>query len=153
VLNDAFLGRNIEIDQHVAAKDQIHALHERHLGVVAEIEAGEVDAGADLVFDLKFVAVGGGEVFPPVEVGGVAQRVGAVDAGLGGFDGTIIEVGCGDLEGPTLEELLALLQRVLGPDTLATERKRTSTAGRQEFSGGAWLITSCTATPWRSTIM
>lgn len=32
-------------------------------------------------------------------------------------------------------------------------RKRTSTAGRQEFSAGAWLMASCTAVPRRSTIM
>jgi hypothetical protein len=34
VLNDATLGSQIEVDKHVAAKDDIYALHEGHARIV-----------------------------------------------------------------------------------------------------------------------
>ncbi len=62
MLDDLALGGEVEIDEHVAAEDEVHALHEDHLGVVAEIEAGEGDEGADFVLDLQRVAGSGREV-------------------------------------------------------------------------------------------
>jgi hypothetical protein len=34
VLNDAPLGSQVEIDQHVAAEDDIDTLHEEHAGII-----------------------------------------------------------------------------------------------------------------------
>src|ERR1700733_1825246 len=63
VLNDATLGGDVEIDQDVAAEDEVHAFHEEHFAVVVEIETGEGDAAANFVVDAKLVVFGWGESF------------------------------------------------------------------------------------------
>src|SRR5580693_1492717 len=111
VLDDAALGGDVEIDEDIAAEDEIHALHEEHLAVVVEIEAGEVDAAAHFVVDAEFFVFGGREIFALVEIAGVAQGVAAVDAVPGGFDGAVVEIGGLDFEGPAFEEFFALFEQ------------------------------------------
>src|ERR1035441_54261 len=69
----------VKIDQHVAAEDHIHAFHEKHPGVVLQVHAAEGDQLFDLRVHLQFLLIDDGEIFPLVEVGGVAQRVVAID--------------------------------------------------------------------------
>jgi hypothetical protein len=45
MLNHAPLRSQVEIDKHVAAKNYVHAFHERHAGVVGKIQAAEADVG------------------------------------------------------------------------------------------------------------
>src|ERR1700676_389845 len=87
------LGDGVKIDQHIAAENQIHALHEKHLGVVLQVQTAERDQLFHLGAHLQFLLIDGGKVFSPVEFAGVAQRIISVDAGLGGFDGTVIQIG------------------------------------------------------------
>src|SRR5580698_6983344 len=66
-MDDAALGGDVEIDQDVAAEDEIHAFHEEHFAVVVKIETGEADAAADVVVDAKLVVFGRREIFALVE--------------------------------------------------------------------------------------
>src|SRR3981081_324859 len=74
----------IEINQHIAAENQIHALHEKHFGIVLQVQTAERDQLFHLGAHLQFLLIDSRKVFSPVELAGVAQRVIAVDAGLGG---------------------------------------------------------------------
>src|ERR1700675_469517 len=93
----------VKIDQHIAAENQIHALHEKHLGVVLQVQTAEGDQLFHLWAYLQFLLIYGRKVFLPVEIAGVAQRVIAVDAGLGGFDGAVIQIGGENLDCPAFQ--------------------------------------------------
>ena len=62
VLNHPPLGSQIEIDENVAAKDHVDALHEGHAAVVGEIQAAEGDAAANGGLNLQLLR-GRSEVF------------------------------------------------------------------------------------------
>src|SRR6267378_238690 len=93
----------VKIDQHIAAENQIHALHEKHLGVVLQVQTAEGDQLFHLWAYLQFLLIDDRKVFLPVEIAGVAQRIIAVDAGLGGFDGTVIEISGDNLHRPAFQ--------------------------------------------------
>src|ERR1700675_1892924 len=84
----------VKIDQHIAAENQIHTLHEKHPGVVLQVQTAERD---------QLFLIDGRKVFLPVEFAGVAQRVIAVDAGLGSFDGAVIQIGGENLDCPAFQ--------------------------------------------------
>src|ERR1700693_1309124 len=46
VLNNAPLGNKIEVDQHVAAEDDVDIVHQGHAGIVGQIEPAEGHVGA-----------------------------------------------------------------------------------------------------------
>src|SRR5439155_4274892 len=54
----------IEINQHVAAHDQIDALHERHAGIVEQVQSLETDARLHFRIDLQQLTAGR-EIFLP----------------------------------------------------------------------------------------
>src|SRR5579863_8414293 len=56
VLNDALLGRDVEIDQDIAAKNNVDALHESHARVVQQVDAREVHLRFHFGIDVQFVA-------------------------------------------------------------------------------------------------
>src|SRR6266851_5074606 len=109
VLNDAALGSEIEIDQHVAAKDDIHALHECHARIVGEIEPGEADVGASQRIYLELVALRN-KVSLPVSRREVAHTVVAVDAGFGMRERALIDIRGKNFNGPVFERTGRLLQ-------------------------------------------
>src|ERR1700730_18856011 len=93
----------VKIDQHIAAENQVHTLHEKHPGVVLQVQTAEGNQLFYLGAYLQCLLIDGRKVFLPVEIAGVAQRVIAVDAGLGSFDGTIIQIGGENLHCPALQ--------------------------------------------------
>ena len=82
MLNDSALRSQIKIDQHVAAEDDVYALHEKHAGIIGKIEAAEADAVPSQLLYLQLIP-GGGEIFLPIVEREVARTVAAV----GGFFG------------------------------------------------------------------
>src|ERR1700752_218636 len=93
VLNDASLRSQIKIDQHVAAKDDIHTLHERHAGIVGQIEPAEADVGAAHRIHLELLSLWN-KVFLPIGGGEIARAVIAVDGGFGVGQRALVEIGC-----------------------------------------------------------
>ncbi len=53
----------IEVDEHIAAEDQVHAFEECHLAVVAKIDPVETDDRLELVGGLQVLVIVGLEVF------------------------------------------------------------------------------------------
>ena len=109
MLNHTPLGSQIEIDQHVAAEDNIEALHERHASVVGKIQAAEGYSAANRWLDLQLL-LGGSEVFLAVIRSQIAGAITAVDCIPGVRQGTFIQVGGEDLDGPVLETAVHLLR-------------------------------------------
>src|SRR5579863_835200 len=83
----------VEIDQNIAAENQVHALHEKHFGILLQVQAAERNQLFYLRENLQFSLVDDREIFPFVVVRGIAQGVVAINARLGGFDGTVVQVG------------------------------------------------------------
>jgi len=77
VLDHAPLGSDIEINENVAAEDQVHARHEGHASVVGEIEASEAHTLSRRQLQLQLVAHRD-KVFLLVEWRDVASAVSAV---------------------------------------------------------------------------
>src|SRR5258708_12291605 len=94
----------VEIDQHIAAENQIYTLHEKHPGVVLQVETAERDQLFHLGVYLQFLLIDGREVFLLIKIAGVAQRVIAVDAALGGFDAAVIQISSDNLHPPALPQ-------------------------------------------------
>src|SRR5260370_38220228 len=64
----------VKIDENVAAENQIHALHEKHPGVVLQVQPAEGDQLFHLGADIQFLLIEHWEIFPRALVGDVAQR-------------------------------------------------------------------------------
>src|ERR1700680_4763221 len=58
----------VKIDQHVAAENQIHTLHEKHLGVVLQVQTAERDQLLHLGAHFQFLLIDGRKVFSPVDL-------------------------------------------------------------------------------------
>ncbi len=65
VLNHAAFGNQIEVNEHVAAEDDVKALHERHAGVIGEIQPTEGDTAANGGVDLQLLRRRGGPAVAP----------------------------------------------------------------------------------------
>src|SRR5271169_3757793 len=76
VLDHAAFGRQIEIDENVAAEDNVQVLHEGHARIVGQVQTVKGDAGAGGGLDLELFAHGG-EIFLPVIRGQVPRAIGA----------------------------------------------------------------------------
>src|SRR5580692_3837820 len=92
----------VEIDQNVAAQNQVHALHEKHFRIVLQVQAAERDQLFYLRENLQFFLVDDREIFPFVVVGGISERVVAINARLSGFDGMVVQVGRQNFHRPAL---------------------------------------------------
>src|SRR5439155_13462016 len=92
----------IEINQYVAAHDQIDALHERHAGIVEQVQSLETDARLHFRIDLQQLTAGR-EIFLPEILREISSAVVSVYPLLGLRDRTFIQVRSGDLKRPTLE--------------------------------------------------
>src|SRR5258706_9167417 len=106
MVNHLRLRSAIKIDQHIAAEDQVHALHEKHPGVVLQIQAAESDYLFHLREHLQFLLIDGREIFASKIIRGRAQSVIAIDAGLGGFHGVIVEIGGNNLNCPAFQQAI-----------------------------------------------
>src|SRR5581483_2350189 len=109
---DAPLRCGVEVDQHVAAEDEINVLDGRG-NVVEQVQAAEGDAGPDRLTDTQFLAHGL-KVFLAVVTVDVAQAVLAVLTLPRGFECVLIDVGANDFEGPAFEQPRLLLQQQHG---------------------------------------
>src|SRR5271165_6470990 len=58
LLNNAPLGSQIEVDQHVATKNDIKILQKPHAGVVRQVESAESHASANHRIDTQLIAHG-----------------------------------------------------------------------------------------------
>src|SRR5271155_1618076 len=114
VVNHPRLRGPVKINQHVAAENEVHALHEEHLGIVLQIQTTERDQLFYLGAHLQPLLIDGQEIFAFEMVGGRAQRVVPVDARFGGFHGPVIEVGGNNLYRPAFEQKFTFLEHVHG---------------------------------------
>src|SRR5258708_39193982 len=99
------LGDAVKVNQYVAAENQIHALHEEHLGIILQVQAAERNELLHLGAHLQFLVIEGSEILAFVEIAGIAQRVVAVYAGLCRFHGAVVQIGSQDLHGPALQQI------------------------------------------------
>src|SRR5882762_1808764 len=60
----------VKINQHIAAENQIDALHEKHLGVVLQVQTAERDQPLHLGPYLQFLLIDDRKVFLSVEIAG-----------------------------------------------------------------------------------
>ena len=109
VLNHPPFGNQIEINEHVAAENDVEALHESHASVVGKIQTAEGDAAANRRLNLQLFC-GRGEIFLAVIRSQIASAVGAVNRVLGVRQGAFVEIGGEDLDGPILETAVELLR-------------------------------------------
>src|SRR5579862_1814270 len=75
VLDDARFRGAVEIDEYVAAENDVHAFHEQNFRVVLQIQPAERDELFHLRPYLEFFPVHGSKVFSFVVVSRVAKRV------------------------------------------------------------------------------
>src|SRR4051812_22878456 len=102
MLNHMSLARPIEVDQHVAAKNGVHALEEEHARVVLQVYLREAYVRADRIVDDPQLAVIDA-VLEAVERAHVPHRVLAIAGGLRMRERAIVEIGCDDLEAESPE--------------------------------------------------
>src|ERR1700689_2699010 len=82
VLNHPPLGNQIEINEHVATKDDVEAFHQGHTGVFGKIQTAEVDIAANRRLDLQLLP-GGDEIFLSEIRSQVASAISTVNS-IGG---------------------------------------------------------------------
>ena len=92
----------VKIDQHVAAEDQVHSLHEEHFGVVLEIEAIERDELLYFGAYLELSTIRRSEVFSLEVICRVPKGVVSVNPYLACLHGTVVQVRGYDFELPAL---------------------------------------------------
>src|SRR5579863_3827815 len=99
VLDGASFRGSVEVDQDVAAEDEVKAFHEEHLRLVLKVEAVEFDVGARLRFDAierAFVR----EILGTHVSVEIANSVFGVKTFLTFGNGILVEVGSGDFQLP-----------------------------------------------------
>ena len=101
VLDDVPFREHIEVNEYVATKNKIHALHERHTRVIEQIEA--VDAAFQRVVHLELV-FNGLKIFLPVIRSEVARAVITIKSLVAMNQRTLVEIGRKNLESPALHQ-------------------------------------------------
>src|SRR5271165_2587976 len=112
VLDYSLFRRAVEVDEHVAAEDDVDSLHEDNLGIVPQVQAAERDQLLDLIADPELLVVHRHKILSFVIFRGKTQSIVPVDAGLGSLQGAIVEVRGQDLKLPAFEKTFALLKQV-----------------------------------------
>src|SRR5579871_5376762 len=105
MLDDAALGGEIEINEDVAAEDDVDVFHEDHAGIVGKVEAAEGNQTANRGQHLQLVFTGLKIFFAKVRIK-VTSAVTAVNALLGMGQGTFVEVGGQDFQDPAFQMML-----------------------------------------------
>src|ERR1700740_2825259 len=114
MLHHFALRSQIEIDQHIAAENNVDTLLENHLAVIAEIKAIKTDLRFEQVVSLQFLVAHVIEIFSAEYCIGVAQRVLAVDPRARRFQRIVIKVGGKNLELPSSQQFGFLFQKKHG---------------------------------------
>src|SRR5208282_5908856 len=91
VLDHTSLGCAVEIDQDVAAEDQVEVLQQNHVGVIEEVDAAEFDIGFELCVDLQTVATSN-KIFLPKIFREISSAVFTVKTLFGMGHGTLVQI-------------------------------------------------------------
>src|SRR4051794_30778208 len=110
VLDDHSLRFQIEVDQDVAAENNIHAFHENHSSRIEQVQATEGDQRLYLGLHLQAL-VDAGKIFLPKIRVEVTRAVLAVQSSAGVFQRKLIQVGGLNIELKILERSLLFLQQ------------------------------------------
>ena len=110
MLDDAPLRGKIEVNQDIAAEDDVHAFHESHGRILGQVQAAEFDVLANLGLDLHTFP-GGREIFLAIVSRQIASAVAAIDGSVGVSQGALVNVGGEDFKGPAFEAALHLLEQ------------------------------------------
>src|SRR5207302_6029799 len=105
VLNDSPLRGQIKIDEHIAAEDDVHALHERHPRIVGQVQAAEAHVPLHHRLHSQLLALGR-EIFLPVIGAQIAGAVAPVQTVLGVRQGALVQVGSQNLKCPISQAAL-----------------------------------------------
>jgi hypothetical protein len=127
MLHHSALRSQIEINQHIAAENNIDTLLENHLAVVTEIQTIKTDLRFEQVVSLQFLVAHVIEVFAAEYCIGIAQRILAVDACACRFQRIVIKVGGKDIEGPSCKQFGFFFQKKDG-ESMRLLARRTSRA-------------------------
>jgi hypothetical protein len=98
---DAALRSQSEVDQHIAAENNVEPFLEQHLAVVTEADAAKANVRFEQIAGLEFLVTNIFEVFPAQGAAGIAQGILAVNAGACGFERIIVQTGGENVPGPT----------------------------------------------------
>src|SRR5580704_6707147 len=98
----ALFGWNIEVDQDIAAEDQVYVFQRGHAGIIQHIDAIEIDSGFDFGIDEQALR-SRGEIFLLEVRSEISSAVIAIDTLFGMSDGAFIQVGRKNFEGPSIE--------------------------------------------------
>src|SRR5262249_15621058 len=101
VLDHLFLGGQIEIDQDIAAEDDVHSLHESHAGIVRQIQPAETNAGANGLLNLQLIS-GCGKVLLTKMHWQIPRAVVAVDGVFGVCERALVQIGGKYFDRPVL---------------------------------------------------
>src|ERR1039458_9331187 len=114
MLHYATLRSQVEVDQHIAAENDVHPFLEQHLGVVTEVDAVKADLRFEQVVGLELLVANIFEVFPAQQVVGTAQGILSVNSGACRFQRIIVQIGGENLEGPTGKQLVFFFEQKHG---------------------------------------
>ena len=91
MLRDAALRSQVEVDQHIAAENDVEPFLEQHPAAVTEVDAVKANARFEQIVGLEFLVTNIFEVFP-AEIPRVSRRALAVNAGACGFERIIVQI-------------------------------------------------------------
>src|SRR5437899_64998 len=114
MLHDAALRSQVEVNQDIAAENNVEPFLEQHLAVVAEVDAVKVDLRFEQIVGLKPLVANVFEVFPAQGAAGITQGILSVNAGACGFERIIVQVGGENVPGPTGKQLVFFFEQQHG---------------------------------------
>src|ERR1700693_6610714 len=71
MMHDTALGGQVEVDQHIAAEDDIEPFLEQHLSVVTQVDAVKANLRLEQIVGLEFLVADIFKVFPAQSVAGI----------------------------------------------------------------------------------
>jgi hypothetical protein len=92
MLHDAALRSQVEVDQHIAAENDVEPFLEQHPAAVTEVDAVKANARFEQIVGLELLVTNIFEVFPAQGAAGIAQGILAVNAGACGFERIIVQI-------------------------------------------------------------
>ena len=109
-MNHLLLRSQVEIDQHIAAENNVHTGHGRHGGILGKIQPGEPDLGFNFGHDLQLSAFEA-EIFFAQRSFDIADAIFTIASRLSGGDRALIQIRGHHLERPPFQAGFALLQQ------------------------------------------
>ncbi len=106
MLHDTALRSQVEVNQDIAAENNVEPFLEQHLAVVAEVDAVKVDLRFEQIIGLEPLVANFFKVFPAQLFAGIAQGILSVNAGACGFERIVVEIGGENVPSPTGKQLV-----------------------------------------------